>query len=102
MTQLHPHNLGESRDTSLGSAVRRIERQREIRQRGAGEEEVRLRARLCQGEKVWDERLSDQARCDQVGRDLADDVLVVGRLEDHVVVLDTGVDEDGVQFGEIG
>lgn len=102
VTQLHPHNLGEGRDTSLGSAVRWIESQREICQRGASEEEVRLSARLCQGEKVWGKRLSDQVWCNKINCDLADNILVVGRLEDHVVVLNTGVDEDSIEFGKTG
>ena len=102
LTQLHAHNLSKGRDTRLGRAVRRVERQREVRQRGASEKEVRLGARPRQSEQVRSEGLCDEARRDEVGRDLADHLLAVRRLEDRVVVLDAGVEEDGVEVGEIG
>lgn len=101
-SQLHPHNLGERGDAGLGGAVGRVEGQREVRQGGAGEEEGRLGAGLGQGEEVRGKRLGDQVRCDQIGRDLADHFRGVGGLEDRVVVLDPGVDEDGIEVGEIG
>ena len=47
--------------------------------------------------------MSDQDWCRQICCHLADDFLIVGRLlEEHVLVLDTSVDEDSIKFGEIG
>lgn len=48
------------------------------------------------------ERLSDEVRRDQVRGDFPDHFVRVGGLEDHVVVLDAGVDEDGVEGGVVG
>lgn len=98
--QLHAQDLGEGGDAGFGGAVGWVEGHGEVCQRGAGEEDVGLGARLRQREKVCGEGMSDENRCREVRCHFADDFRVVGRLlEEHVVALDSGVDEDGVEFG---
>lgn len=47
--------------------------------------------------------MSDQDWGRQICCHFADDFLIIGGLlENHVVVLDTGVYEDSIKFGEIG
>ena len=49
-----------------------------------------------------DKRLRDEVGRNQVGRNFPNHFLGIRRLEDHVMVLDAGIDEDGVEGGKIG
>ena len=101
--QLHPEYLAKGGDSSFGGAVGWVKGYGEVSQRGAGEEDGRLSARLGQGEEVRSKGMRDQDRRRQVRGDFCDDFHFVGRLlEEHVMSLDPGVDKDGIQFGEFG